>query len=193
MTALNHIQDFLKYKNIPKDIEWNIIKYLSHPNSSLITPYNLEFKHHALYEFLHNKFNFFNPYCDRFIHFVLKKLIKLHQDNYIRWKETREAWLGEYRLGIKAYHDLLSELQPEVDGPCGQNVYTTYDLGWDCLHSDKGPWWTPEQEDDDLQMPLCESNEELARRAIGFKNGIPKSRCGICRFCTRTMTGPLFK
>jgi len=108
------------FKNIPEDVTWNILKYLSHPitaNKSLII--DIAKQKSMLYQYLDKRFNIFyfegifNPSVIKIILKTFKHDIDLYRNNNNIWNEILE--INPYVN--KKYIKYLSKIKPFYISP----------------------------------------------------------------------------
>ena len=75
--------------NLPDDIHWNIIKFLSNPYFVIL---NSRFKRNIIYNYLDIRFDIFK-YDYLFNIHVVNKLIKTFNDDYKFFKDSKYEWL----------------------------------------------------------------------------------------------------
>jgi len=102
-------------KNIPQEISWNIIKYLSHPVSNIIKS---NFVENPVYHYLDIRFDLFNPHCDKFNNKTIKHLInKCFKRDFNSYNKSYNNWIIEEQINIfdkKVWHYPINRLDKQL-------------------------------------------------------------------------------
>jgi hypothetical protein len=105
------VNSIILNNNIPQDVTWNIIKYLSHPLSNIISK---KFIENSLYNYLHIRFDLFSPYCDKFNPNIIKHLIvKSFKNDYILYYKNYYKWEHDLQIGSvdnRIWHNPINNL-----------------------------------------------------------------------------------
>ena len=111
----NTVQSILINNNIPQEISWNIIKYLSHPTSKIIKN---NFVNNPVYHYLDIRFDLFSPYCDKFNNKTIKHLInKCFKRDYSSFNKSYDNWIIEEHISSfdkKIWHYPINRIDHQL-------------------------------------------------------------------------------